>query len=419
MSRTAKEPRTPSVKPVESIELEQTHVRWRMWAVIILVAIAAAAFSYAAVQLFSSNEGWQTVEPGVSIPGAADGLTLQYDIAGAAELRALAALYGQACDTIYRLTDPGTCYDGVYNLAYLSAHPNETVTVDDALYDLFAQLERAGDRRIFLAPLYVEYGNLFSSGTDTAAAAFDPRRSPAVAEFFAAVCAFVEGGDISLTLHGQGRVTLAVSEAYLAFAEQQGIRALLDLSVLRDAFTVDYVAGELRAAGYTKGYLSTETGLSCALGADMSYSVNIYDRVGDVVYPAGVLTLSGRVATVSLHSYRVHSADRERVYTYGDGTTVTAYISQQDGLSYAASSDLLVYSQAAGCAELLLAILPVYTAPTLSVHELAALWGAYEIGSVWCYDRTVSATDPSAQVTDLFHEGSIAYSFVPSVRVGD
>ena len=52
-------------------------------------------------------------------------------------------------------------FDGVKNLYYINQHPNEEIEVEEVLYQAFSLLEKYGNRAIYLAPVYIQYKNLF------------------------------------------------------------------------------------------------------------------------------------------------------------------------------------------------------------------------------------------------------------------
>ena len=56
----------------------------------------------------------------------------------------------------------------------MNAHPGETVTLDPFLYDALTQAVEAGDRHIFLGPVYEEYDRVFLAESDAEAARYDP-----------------------------------------------------------------------------------------------------------------------------------------------------------------------------------------------------------------------------------------------------
>ena len=77
-------------------------------------------------------------------------------------------------------------------------------------------MERYGNRAIYLAPVYVQYSNLFGCNDDAETASFDPRQNDEIAEYFAEVISFAGDEDaVDIRLLGDHRIELYVSETVL------------------------------------------------------------------------------------------------------------------------------------------------------------------------------------------------------------
>jgi len=171
---------------VERIELSQENVGRRIVIVLILVLVAGAAFAYGVSQLFSAQTGWQAIEGAANQgPTCAGELVFLYDVGGggqspSVEGREVTALYSDACRKLFQLFHTMESFEGVVNLREINLHPNETLTVDAALYRAFEQVERSGDRTIYLGPVYARYQDLFYCQDDSQLMDFDPWLSEAV-----------------------------------------------------------------------------------------------------------------------------------------------------------------------------------------------------------------------------------------------
>lgn len=99
---------------------------------------------------------------------------------------------------------------------------------------------------------------------------------------------------------------------------------------MKNAFITDYVADVMIDNGYTLGSLTSYDGFTRNLdqtsaitklnaGPDTSgtaeenadYSFNLYDRQGNIIYPAGVMHYDGAESIVSLHNYPM--SDKENI----------------------------------------------------------------------------------------------------------
>ncbi len=399
------------IPPPERIPLHETNTRRRTIALIVLLVIAVVAFGVGIHACVSSEAGWHQIDASVSQTSAAAELTLRYELGGGqlsatAENKRLTALYSSLVDTAHGLFS-GEAVDGVQNLAYLNAHPNETVTVPQALYDAFAMLERLESRYLYYAPVYAQYEALYACTADAETAEFDPAQNDAIAEFVQQAAEFAADTDsVQLSLLGNCQVRLAVSDAYADFAAREGVTRYLDFFWLKNAFVVDYIADALVEAGYTNGILSSYDGFSRNFAAG-SFRLPFYDRVDGVLYPAAELEVTGPAAVVYLRNYPTHAMDTMHFYVFADGTVVPPFFNTA-GQPQTAASDFAAYSRTAGCAETAVRALNAYTAEAIDLSALTAL-AADGVFTVSCEARVVRYTDSSVTVPALLDADGVTY----------
>ena len=176
---------------------------------------------------------------------------------------------------------------------------------------------------------------------------------------------------ISLELLGDDTVVLRVSDAYRAFARQNGITAYTDLTWMKNAFIIDYLADTLNEKGYTLGNLTSYDGFTRNLDkSGQVYAFNLFNKVGATVYPAGIMYYSRPISIVNYRSYAMNTLDALRFYVYGDGTTATPYMSLDDGLDKCASTELICFSYSKGCAETLLSSVGEYISDSVDTDIL-------------------------------------------------
>ncbi len=100
---------------------------------------------------------------------------------------------------------------------------------------------------LFLAPAMAEYERVFLCEDDGEAARFDPRKNSETKQWLAELAAFVSNPEhIRLELLGSNQAVLHVSQAYLAFAEENGLETFLELGWMKNAFAADYLAEQLQ-----------------------------------------------------------------------------------------------------------------------------------------------------------------------------
>ena len=160
--------------------------------------------------------------------------------------------------------------------------------------------------------MYTEYDNLFFCNDDSETVNYDAYQNGEVAAYFSEVAAYSnDPSDVNVELLGGNQVRLSVSDDYLALQR----RIYFGFIDFRDenAFITDYVADVMIDNGYTLGSLTSYDGFTRNLdqtsaitklnaGPDTSgtaeenadYSFNLYDRQGNIIYPAGVMHYDGR-----------------------------------------------------------------------------------------------------------------------------
>ena len=405
MGRTARDKRDrPHPPPVEKIELNDRHVGWRLVAAVVLLVVGGASLAYALLEYVRPETGWVTIEAessqGIT---CGDEFVFLYEADTVEERKGVTAHYTRLCRSAYQAFHSYEEFEGVGNLRTINRHPNEAVEVDPALYRALETVEGSGSRLIYLGPVYERYNGLFSCLDDAQAVDFDPRLNEDVAREYRELAAFAADPEaVSLELLGENRVRLTVSEEYLAYAEWAEIENFILFSWTANAFIADYIADELTALGYTRGTLNSCDGYTRNLdGSGTEYSVQLYDRQEEGIYPAVVMKCQGPLSIVSLRDYPVNEADGRRFYQLRTGELRTPYLDPADGLCRNAVSTLTGYAGDKGCGEILLEMAPVYIAGELRPEALAAL-AEGGTGYVYCEDRVIYASDSGAAFSQIY-----------------
>ena len=376
------------------------------------LAVAVCAFAYGIMQLVRPAGGWQQIDASGGGLSSAGELVLQYDVASSADNKLVTSLYTQAAQKAYRLFDAAAESGGtdVRGLAYLNGYPNEQVQVDPALYAALEQVQSSGERSLYLGPVTAYYGNIFFCADDGAEGEYDPLVNQAVREYFARCAAFAADPEaVDIRLLGEDTVCLVVSEAYMDFAAEEELDRYLDFGWMKNAFVVDFIAGELTAGGCTNGVLTSYDGFVRNLGGSGEiFRLDILDRGGRAAY----LEYSGALSAVSLRGYPLYDQDSQRFYMRQDGQLRGPYLDPADGLPRTAAEDLLVYSEDLSCGELALLTGPVYVSDSLTGEGLGALRAA-GAETVRCQGGQVLCSDPAAVTAEAGQDGAALYAVVP------
>lgn len=403
-------------KPVKRIELFERFPKGRLILVMVLLLIGVCALGYSLVSFLTADAGWTTIETNSSEADCSDELIFQYclgagDMSATAENKAVSALYTKTAAKAYQLFHVSQGFDDVHNLYYINQHPNEEIVVDEVLYDAFTMIENYGNRAIYLAPIYVQYSNLFGCNDDVETFSFDPFQNNEIAGYFAEIIAFAEDKNtIDIKLLGDNKIELYVSEAYLDYAEETGYTEFIDFYWMKNAFIVDYIADTMKANGFVRGSISSYDGFIRNLDdvSGSEYAFNLFNRDGKSVHQAGVMRYNTAMSIVFLRDYPLNSLDWQHYYEFRDGAIRTAYIDTADGFCKSAVNNLVSYSQDNGCAQILLQAGPVYIADYFDTEKISELI-QNGIFSVYCEDKTILYNEPSLVITDLYDKDETRY----------
>ena len=413
MSKHAKD-RRPYLPPVNRIELSENNLRSRWILLIALVLVGILSIGFGIHYALDVQPGWNEIQEICDEPNYSKEFHFMYDFSrtggnATAVNKEISLLYSEAMEEAYRIFSKDAQIEGFSNLYYLNRHPNETVTVNETLYQALALLDEYNNRFIFLAPVYVEYNRVFISDSDAEAKLYDPQFDSDAAEYIAQLMGYIsEESAVDLELLADNQVKLHISEDYLSFAEEYGIEEFLDLGWLRNAFVADYVAERLTEKGYTSGYLASFDGYTRSLAEAGELDVNIFHRMGTDIYAPAKMTYAAPMSIVTMRDYPVSELDRWTFHVYEDGTITSSFISPENGNCGTSLSDLTCYAESIGCAELLVKMLAVLFAPNFNETVLLDL-ADEGVHSIWCEDQLLYHTQQQPRLTILENAQGIRY----------
>ena len=387
---------------INSIEVSTKHLTLRVVLFSVFLVLGIGAIIYGLSGLFSDEGGWQVIEaePYASAD-CSDEFIFQYELGAGSispktEYNQLSRLYGEVAAKMYQLFHQNQLFDGVNNVAYLNAHPNETVEVGSVLYNAFEMLDKAGSRQLFLAPYWEYYYVLFSCTEDWETESYDPVLNGELRELFLQISDYIKDSEaVSLELYGDNRVCLKVSQEYMKFAEENDIYCFIDFHFMKNAFIIDYIAQKLIQSGYTHGVISSFDGFYRDLDdRGTCYSLNLFDRQGNTALCAAVMEYTKRLSIVSLRSFPVTAEDKPKYYVTARGGIRFPYL-DMEGNCLAANNNLVCYSDSMGCAEILVEMLPVYVSDSFDVKGLTSEY-------VYCREGVIYHSDSEIVLREVF-----------------
>lgn len=370
--------------PVKKIQVSDTHFSRKVILLAVFVAIAIVSIGFGIYYAVTKEAGWRVMEVRPGKPSCAQDFVLTYRLEGSrreatAEYKDLEALYTQAVVEAYRLFDWSASGSELAKI-----RPNQTVTVDENLYEALKLVKNYESRLIYLAPVYQAYQRVFTAESEAEASLYDPLTDADTKAFVTELAAFAnDPAMIDLEILPEKQVRLQVAEAYLQYAADHEITVFLDFGWTRNAFVADYLARRLSQAGHTRGYLASYDGFTRNLDSG-AYTTRLFH--------GALVEYQGPMSMVHLRSYPIDDRDRWHYFAFSDGHIVAAMVDPADGMSKSATEDLLGYSQEKGCGELLLTLAPVYLQDTLDTAALER-FAQEGIFSAWLEETVFKTTD--------------------------
>lgn len=393
-------------RPVTRVELSEKNKNLRLIAAIMLLVIGVLGITVGIMSLLNQETGWQSVQVTTQERNCSESFLLQYHFAGSgadatAVNNKLQKTYGDASVKAYQLFTPDEAITNVNNVYYVNHHPNEIITVDPVLYAAFEKLE--GTPYLYLGPAYSYYCSIIFNTEEILIPEMDPRTSAEGKAFVERIAEFAaDRNEVKLELLGDNQVKLHVSEAYLAFAQDEEIENFIDFGYMTNAFIIDYLAQVLMDADLTDGYLVSADGYTRNLVADEKFGFNIFDREGNTVYPAGAMEYYGPMSIVFLKDYPTAKSDMN--YRANGDRFIHLFTDPADGMYRTSVENLVSYSYDLGCADVLLKMLPSYVGDSFSLPE-----GVF---SVWCEGERIYYNDDQISFTGLLRGEEMNYQAV-------
>ena len=357
---------------------EKTKTRNRLYIIIAILTVVSAIAIGVLLHALRTDPGWRevTVSPGTPL-SAASSLRFYFQVQsqyGGKDFRSVTRTYTEAAVRAYALFDTLAAHEGINGLYAVNAAPGETLKVEPELYEAFRLMEESSSRAMYLAPVYAVYDDLFLSSDDLLAKQYDPYYDPDTAAYFTELLTFLKDpAHIRLELLGDNKVVLHLSEAYRRFAAENGISVFLDFHWMKNAFFLDLIGDRIRADGYTKGYLVSQEGwVLCLDDSGETYNYKLPASPG-AAHAEALMHYTGPAGIICLKNYTADTVYDDYYFAYSSDNFATAYIDPADGFYKSAVPELLLYSDRASCAQLLLAACRLMIREEFDAAEAEAL----------------------------------------------
>lgn len=385
--------------------MDERHLGRRVAAFSLCLVIAVTAIGYGVYSLLNTEAGWVTVE---ARGGCGPDFQFRYlftegGMSATNRHRALRNLFDRLTVDAYQQFSPVDELEEVNNLHYINAHPNQDVAVDPMLYGAFQEAQSYGDRSVYLGPVYALYTDLFYCQDDAEAAGYDPAVDPEQEAFCRELATFARDPEaVDVKLLGDNTLRLEVSQAYLDYAEEQGMENFLDFGWQRNAYIIDYFVRELTAEGFSTGVLTSVDGFTRSLFQEDNrslYSLYTWHEEGRAVV-ACQAQLANAGSVVDFRAFPMPGQEG-RCYVWDDGTVRHPYVDPADGLCRSAVPALALYASDETCVQLMQKGRGLFIADRLDRTALAAL-AEEGVGSLAVDGLMVLHSDPELELQEIY-----------------
>lgn len=314
------------MKKEQNYTLSTKHFKLRMIAFILFLIVAVGAFGYGFSNMGKMEPGYYEITESADEEALlyGNGITLTCSFTGESaaikeEKKRVEAVYSAALNRAYKLLDAYNLYDGYQNIATLNENVGQDVEVSDELYAILKDaygktLERQG-YNMFAGAFYAHWNEILILEEPSE---FDPLLQEEEAGRLSALADRMNAKDtFSLTFSedGTNRVRLEVSRDYRNFCrENEEKEVYIDLNLLHDAYVIEIVVSALENAGYSDGFLTTDSGLSVSLSGLRGGEYSFYSMKENAV--SSVLTIAaGQGCVFSEFRSFALSPDEDCFYT--------------------------------------------------------------------------------------------------------
>ena len=282
----------------------------RLIVFIVAFAVAVGSITFGISRIIHKDPGLYeiTVDTISDLPFYASGIRLNYYFDGSsneikAHLATVKSIYTSALKQSYQWFDAENTYLETANLAQINQETGTPVKLHEDLFDILQDALERNNRSesysIFASPLLNLSKDLLYANNPVPV---DPENEEGTRILMEKLEQVIFDHPGTLLLNEDDlTATLTLSEEYQALIEEYGLEdyGVLNLGVLADAYRLSYIAKMLETRGYTRGYLTTDSGLTLLLSSyesNAAYCLYSLEEDGTVVLSATKATSFGNAA---------------------------------------------------------------------------------------------------------------------------
>lgn len=262
----------------EEYTVSTRHVGLRTGAFLVALVVAIGAIGYGVYLMTRKEPGYYEIQayPNEDAPLYRNGISLVYYFEGESDeirsgINALTDLYSGVLLRSYQLLDTQRGYEGYHNLHDLNEAlaGNGRVELEvgaelaPILEDAWGKTREGRGFHLFAGALYQEWENILAQEDISL---YDPARDPEAARRLERLAqATAQTGRFDLKVTGNTVEASADAEYLALLKEREYALSIVTTGPLTDAYRLEMIRDILAEKGYTRGYLTTESGLTLSL----------------------------------------------------------------------------------------------------------------------------------------------------------
>lgn len=296
------------------LEVSNKHLKLRITLFVILFIVIVVSFTNGILSIGRKQTGYQKITADVDENALTynNWVSFNYYMEGSsnsikAQIKELTKAYTQALSSAYKELDESNTYTERVSIAQINRSIGKTVSVSPELYFVLQDayehtLENRGFN-MFAGALYSEWESILIL---TDPEEFDPLVNESQKDRIMMISQMVSDlSNFTLTFSDGKYVRLDVSERYRALCESLELDCpVIDLSVMKQAYSLAMICDSLKQMGYENGYLFTESGLGLCMREDAQLDLGLYTLENDQTVRYATLALEGVFSSASLHAFR-------------------------------------------------------------------------------------------------------------------
>ena len=382
------------IKPVNKIELDESHIKLRVIALIIAVLVVIGSLIFIIVKYTTKDKGWTRIE--LTDNSINEQYYFDYELGDSPtkEYKEVSNIYETSMTYAYSLFDSYKGYDNVNNVYYINNNPNKEIAIEGLLYNAFKDVKASNSNSIFLGPIVSYYNSIIISDDTT----YDPYKNEDIKKEIEEYINMInDTNHFELRLLDNNKIYLYTSTGFQKLVDDIGV-GIINFNYLKNAFILDYVKDKLNNSNFMSGYINSYDGYKISLGSHIEYNYEIHDEHDGLSDLVGIFKNSEKLNVVTFKNTITSSSDNKLIKKLPDGSRRTYYIDDVDGLSKESVKYLCGYSANNKLSDIALNMENVYISNSFDNTKLSS-----DNKYIWISDKVINYTDDKLKIEALIN----------------